>query len=179
MPPKGLNPMHLRTASVAAAFVTAISPTVYAAVSPPPGGCTSAESRQFDFWVGRWDVFKVNDRAKPIAHSLIERLYAGCGIRENWMPFSGHNGGSLNAYDATTKKWRQFWTDSDGSSALFIGKWTGSAMVIQGVWPQPRQTGADHADHVHAAARWRRGAERPHVRRSRQNLAAGLRSDLP
>ncbi len=27
------------------------------AVTPQrPGGCTSAESRQFDFWLGEWDV---------------------------------------------------------------------------------------------------------------------------
>ena len=24
---------------------------------PPPAGCSSPESRQFDFWVGRWDVY--------------------------------------------------------------------------------------------------------------------------
>jgi hypothetical protein len=137
VPWKGEIDMRLRTASFCTVLFVTLCPTAHAAAPTPPAGCKSGESRQFDFWAGRWDVFNASDRTKPIAHSMIERLYAGCGIRENWMPFSGHNGGSLNAYDPATKKWRQFWTDSDGSSALFVGGWTGSAMVIEGVWPQP------------------------------------------
>ena len=53
------------------------------------------------------------------------------------MPLKGGAGGSLNAYDPIKKHWRQFWIDSDGSSALFTGGWNGKAMVIEGVWPQP------------------------------------------
>jgi hypothetical protein len=128
--------MRWDAASLVAALAASLSSAAHAA-APPPAGCTSAESRQFDFWVGRWDVFRADHRAKPIAHSLIERLYAGCGIRENWMPFSGHDGGSLNTFDPLKKKWRQFWVDADGTSALFEGGWTGSAMVIEGTWPQP------------------------------------------
>jgi hypothetical protein len=128
--------MRLRHASLVAVIIAApLCPAAHAIA--PPAGCKSIESRQFDFWVGHWDVFRAGDRSKPIAHSLIERLYAGCGIRENWMPFSGHTGGSLNTYDPLKKKWRQFWVDSDGPPALFEGGWTGSAMVIEGVWPQP------------------------------------------
>jgi hypothetical protein len=127
--------MRWRTTSSVAALAVSLSPAAQAAA--PPAGCTSAESRQFDFWVGHWDVFKASDRAKPVAHSVIERLYVGCAIRENWMPFSGHTGGSLNTYDPIKKKWRQFWVDSDGPPALFEGGLSGRAMVIEGVWPQP------------------------------------------
>ena len=71
-----------------------------AAASPParrrphphraaPPACAGPEHRQFDFWVGHWDVYPTGKR-KLVAHSLIEKLYAGCAIRENWMPLGGN-----------------------------------------------------------------------------------------
>jgi len=108
-----------------------------ATTPPPPAGCNSKESRQFDFWVGTWDV---HPKAKPetkTATSLVENLYHGCAIRENWMPRDDHKGGSINAWSPQKKTWRQFWADSDGGSALFEGGWNGKAMVLTGVWPQP------------------------------------------
>lgn len=107
------------------------------ALAAPPAGCTSPESRQFDFWVGKWDVYPKAKPDQKVAGSLIENLYHGCGIRENWMPASEHTGGSLNAYSPEKKIWRQFWADSDGSSAQFEGGWNGKAMILTGVWPQP------------------------------------------
>ena len=52
---------------------------VQAAAAPP--ACVSPEHRQFDFWVGRWAVHKQGDE-KIVAHSVIEKLYDGCAIRE-------------------------------------------------------------------------------------------------
>ena len=109
------------------------------AFAAAPAGCASPESRQFDFWVGKWDVHPKASPEKKVAVSLIEKLYHGCAIRENWMPFSDHKGGSINAWSPERKTWRQFWADSDGGSALFEGGWNGKAMVLTGVWPQPGQ----------------------------------------
>src|SRR5206468_11428770 len=63
----------------------------------PPHACTEPAHRQFDFWVGKWDVYPTG-KDKLVAHSLIESVYNGCGIRENWMPLKGNGGGSLNIY---------------------------------------------------------------------------------
>ena len=109
-----------------------------AAVVPAPNAaaaCTSAEHHQFDFWVGRWDVY--GPKGKLQAHSLIEKLYDGCGIRENWMPLKKPGGGSLSIYVPDQKRWEQFWIDSSGSRAFFTGGWNGKAMVIQGEWGGP------------------------------------------
>jgi len=121
-----------------------------AAVVPAPNAsaaCTSAEHHQFDFWVGRWDVY--GPKGKLQAHSLIEKLYDGCGIRENWMPLAGSGGGSLNIYLPGEKHWEQFWIDSAGSRAIFDGGWNGTAMVIQGRWGGPlvRITYTPNPDH--------------------------------
>jgi hypothetical protein len=106
---------------------------------PPstPSACSSPENRQFDFWVGRWEVFAKAAPDKKVADSLIERLYSGCAIRENWMPLAGDSGGSLNQYRQSEGIWRQIWLDSTGSWVEFQGRWNGKTMVLEGVWPQP------------------------------------------
>lgn len=108
-----------------------------AASAQTPPGCDTPESHQFDFWVGKWEVFPAQKPDLKIADSLIEKLYAGCAVRENWMPLQGGGGGSLNAWVPGEGKWRQTWLDSAGVFADFKGGWTGTAMVIEGVWPQP------------------------------------------
>ncbi|MFA5965644.1 MAG: hypothetical protein WC804_16635 [Sphingomonas sp.] len=103
-----------------------------AAPARPAHVCAAPEYRSFDFWVGHWDVY--NRAGKLVAHSLIERVYDGCGIRENWMPLGGTGGGSLSTYVPATRKWEQFWIDSSNARVLFTGGWNGTAMVIQGPW---------------------------------------------
>src|SRR5262249_50588331 len=102
--------------------------------APPVTHCTGAEYRQFDFWVGTWDVYPTG-REQLVAHSLIESVYNGCGVRENWMPLKTENsGGSLNIYVPAEKLWRQTWIDSSGSRVDFKGGWNGTAMVLEGYW---------------------------------------------
>jgi hypothetical protein len=114
-----------------------LASTAFAAATPPAKACTSAAHRQFDFWVGKWDVYPKAAPTKLVAHSHIENLYDGCAIRENWMPLTNSGGGSLNAYNPAKKNWHQFWTDNSNASGSFDGGWDGKAMVLTGVWPQP------------------------------------------
>ncbi len=100
-------------------------------------GCDSPESRQFDFWVGRWQVSTTQQPDRHVADSLIEKLYGGCAIRENWAPLKGNDGGSLSSYVADAKAWRQTWVDAAGARVDFGGGWNGQAMVLTGLWPQP------------------------------------------
>jgi hypothetical protein len=103
----------------------------------PPTGCTSVESRQLDFWVGHWSVSPKGAPNRRTATSLIEKLYSGCAIRENWMPLHGGDGGSLSSYIPDKHAWQQLWVDSSGSWVNFTGGWDGHAMVLGGVWPMP------------------------------------------
>ena len=132
-------------AAVAAAQAGSSGPVAAAQTPNAAAACTAPEYRQFDFWVGRWDVY--GPKGKQVARSLIEKVY-GCGIRENWMPFSNQPGGSLSIYVPEEKRWEQFWIDSSGSRAVFTGGWNGSAMVIQGRWggPTVRITYSKNAD---------------------------------
>jgi hypothetical protein len=104
-----------------------------AAAQAQPPACAAGEYAQFDFWVGHWDVYRTGgDRI--IAHSLVEKLYDGCGVRENWMPLGQAGGGSLNSYVPQAGEWRQIWIDSSNSWAEFRGGVRDGAMVLSGTW---------------------------------------------
>jgi len=104
----------------------AVSPPV-----PPPPACTAAEHRQFDFWVGEWTVTPTG-KPNTVANSVIENLYGGCVIRENWMPLKGTPGGSLNNY--ADGRWHQTWVDSSNARVEFAGGLAGGEMVLLGYW---------------------------------------------
>lgn len=112
------------------------------AQSPPPPACAASEHRQFDFWVGYWDVYPTG-KDKLIAHSLIEKLYGGCTIREDWMPLSKTDGGSLNMYDPADKKWHQTWQDSQNGRVEFVGGIVDNKMVLVGNWKGANGPGRD------------------------------------
>ena len=105
-------------------------------------GCAAPEHRQFDFWVGEWNVFRTG-KGVQVATSRIEKLYGGCAIRENWMPKSQQGGGSLNGYDTRDKIWRQTWLDSSGAYVVFTGGLQGRAMVLTGMWRDANGPGKD------------------------------------
>ena len=129
------------------AVAVAALPGMAQAQTPAKPACEAAEHRQFDFWVGRWQVSPTG-KNQVVAESLIERVYNGCGVRENWMPKNGQDGGSLNIYLPAEKVWRQTWIDSSGTRADFTGGWNGKAMVITGKWGGPlvRMTYTPNAD---------------------------------
>jgi hypothetical protein len=103
------------------------------APTPPANPCADTDHRAFDFWVGRWEV-RPYGGGPLVAHSLIERLYGGCAVRENWMPLQGSGGGSLSNYDAALGSWHQSWVDSTGTRVEFTGGVEGKAMVLTGPW---------------------------------------------
>jgi hypothetical protein len=124
-----------------AGTASAETPPAAAAASPPPA-CIGPEHRQFDFWIGYWDVYSTN-KAKLVAHSLIEKLYAGCAIRENWIPLSPNAGGSLNNYVEEDLRWHQTWVDSSNSRVEFAGGLIEGNMVMLGFWRDVNGPGQD------------------------------------
>lgn len=119
-------------------MVAAVTFSSVATTQPasPPSPCATPEHRQFDFWVGEWNVFRA-DTGKEVAQSRIERLYDGCAIRESWLPFKGTPGGSLNVYRPSARDWRQVWTDQGNELHDYHGGWTGHAMALEGTAVAP------------------------------------------
>lgn len=128
-------------ALLASAPTAAQTPPASAPPATPPA-CTAPEHRQFDFWVGAWDVYPAG-KDTLVAHSLIENLYADCAIRENWMPLKGGGGGSLNNYVTDEKGWSQTWLDSSNSRVAFKGGLVDGKMVLTGFWKGVNGAGKD------------------------------------
>lgn len=79
------------------------------------------EYRQFDFWIGEWDVF-VTGTQNQAGTSSIESILDSCILFENWTGGNGYTGKSFNLYNATDKKWEQIWVDSRGGMIKFVGE---------------------------------------------------------
>ncbi len=96
------------------------------AQTPPPA--LPPESRQFDFWVGEWEVS--NPAGQMAGRSKIELIAGGAGVLENWTGASGYTGRSLNAWNATQKQWQQYWVGSDGGVLQLVGGIVEGRMVL-------------------------------------------------
>ena len=112
----------------------AIAQTTPAPAPVSPYGCNSPQQSAFDFWVGEWDVYP-NGKDKMVAKSKIEKLYAGCAIRENWMPLKGPGGGSLSNFEPKSGQWHQTWIGSQAGRVEFDGGFANGKMVLTGMWP--------------------------------------------
>lgn len=102
-----------------------------------PGPCGTAEHRQFDFWLGDWDVHEPDGRLA--GRNRIVRLFGGCVLHESWEGTGGHRGTSFNIHDAARGVWHQTWVDSRGTLLLLEGGLVADAMVLEGSGPSPAE----------------------------------------
>jgi hypothetical protein len=88
-----------------------------------------AQHRQFDFWVGEWNVFQTTGMVQTGAHSSIQMISGGCAILENWES-PGSNGKSINFVDPVTHKWKQSWVGNyaNGTQEFVNGEYKDGAM---------------------------------------------------
>ncbi len=96
------------------------------APTPKPAACSTPEHRQFDFWIGDWDVAM---GGKQAGESHVDKILGGCVIFENWTGAGGGQGKSFNLYDATKKRWQQTWVDASGGLIEFYGELQGGNMA--------------------------------------------------
>ena len=101
-----------------------------AQTAPPASPCTAPEHRQFDFWVGDWEVQRRD--GKVAGTNRIEPILGGCALRESWTGASGFAGTSYNVYDRSRKVWHQTWVDGQGNLLQLEGAWADGRMTLQG-----------------------------------------------
>jgi hypothetical protein len=99
--------------------------------SAVPPGCSAPEFKQFDFWLGKWNVMNPQN-GKQAGASEITRVSEGCAIREQWKSATGTDGMSINYYDPVDHKWHQDWVGGDGSILHLQGELVGTAMILSG-----------------------------------------------
>ncbi len=90
--------------------------------------CSAAENRQFDFWIGDWDV--TTPDGKAAGTNLIRPILGGCVLHESWKGRGNFVGESFNVYDARRKVWHQTWVDGTGGALLLDGMFTNGAMTL-------------------------------------------------
>ena len=119
-------------------LLTAQAAAPDAAATPPPAlpKCEGEPYEAFDFWVGEWNVYPNRADGEPakVADSLIEKVSAGCAVRETWMPLQGRGGTSLSAYDPDTEGWHQLWVGGTPGRVFFDGGPVDGKMILTGPW---------------------------------------------
>ena len=107
------------------AFVS-LSPVMAQA---PDGSCSSEKAREFDFWVGEWDVYSGDKKAGT---NRIQPILGGCVLQETWSGSEGSAGSSFNFYNPQTKKWHQFWVWRRGTTLELAGSYRDGRMILEG-----------------------------------------------
>lgn len=108
----------------------------------PSKACAAPEHRQFDFWIGEWDLVlrarkspTSDEWSEATATNHIRSLLGGCVIEESFTaagPESPWAGVSVSSYQPQTSKWRQTWVDDQGSYLAFAGGWQDGKMTLLG-----------------------------------------------
>lgn len=144
----------IRTAALAALAASGL-PGMHAALAQEEGqarassatpACAQENSRQFDFWVGEWEVRDAEGRVAGV--NRISSEEGGCVIVERWSAADGRTGQSLNYFDPAANRWKQTWVGlglllhmegsfSDGHMRLegplqYLGQ--GRVTTLRGTW---------------------------------------------
>jgi hypothetical protein len=104
------------------------------ATGPAPAAesaCPDPRARQFDFWVGDWDVYNREGNA-VVGHSVVETILDDCVLQESWEGVSGSAGTSLNFFDPDRQAWRQLWVWREGTTLELAGAFADGRMVLEG-----------------------------------------------
>jgi len=104
--------------------------------------CDEPAHRQFDFWLGEWQVHTPD--GKLAGTNRIDREYNGCVLHERYSTGRGYSGESLNVYDLARKVWHQTWVDTDGTLLVLEGGLRDGKMVLEG---QTANTDASSTKH--------------------------------
>jgi hypothetical protein len=121
------------------------TPVQPAATAAKPYDCSATEHRQFDFWIGDWDVVTNPATASPSAtppssgrkpaRNMVQKAHDGCVLIENWDDGIGGTGQSFNLFDRQTRRWHQTWVDNGGGLHEYWGELKDGHMVFRGEVP--------------------------------------------
>lgn len=104
--------------------------------------CDIPEHRQFDFWLGKWNVTGANGQIA--GQNNITAILNGCVVAEHYVTPSGFEGRSLNGYDKQRQEWVQTWMDNSGLVLRLAGQFKDGAMVLSGVGKDAQGRDVDH-----------------------------------
>ncbi|HZR57130.1 MAG TPA: DUF1579 family protein [Terriglobales bacterium] len=96
--------------------------------------CTDDQQKQFDFWIGEWDLTWPGANAGEVDHgtNTIQRVMDGCVVQES---FSGGDsmhlrGMSVSTYVPQSNAWKQTWVDNEGGYLDLVGGYKDGQMIL-------------------------------------------------
>ena len=95
-----------------------------------PTACTNAAHRQFDFWIGTWDI--IDRQGQRLGTNQIEKTLNGCALHETFLGADGVRGHSYSAWDAGDNKWHMTYVDNTGTVLHLSGGIVNGQMVMEG-----------------------------------------------
>lgn len=103
--------------------------------------CSTPQARQFDFWLGTWEV---TAKDKVAGHNTITSILGGCVLLEEYTAAaSAYSGKSFNYYDDADGKWHQVWVDTGGLRLHLSGGYADGKMSMSGERRQGDETIVD------------------------------------
>jgi hypothetical protein len=115
----------------------AATPSPVAVMSP---SCAAPQHRQFDFWLGEWDL--VGSDGKKSATDKVVQVLGGCALQENGNSVEGVQRMSVSAYDPATRHWHQTLMDDGGAVLHLEGEFADGKMILVGQRPSQKEKGA-------------------------------------
>jgi tetratricopeptide (TPR) repeat protein len=109
--------------------------------------CEDPEFREFDFWVGDWNVGPAGTGVQQ-GRSHIAKEMGGCVVWENWTSAGGaYFGKSYNTWNVNLKRWEQYWVDNAAGVIFFHG---GIKDGVMDYWTDdvPQSTGGTLLRHL-------------------------------
>lgn len=131
----------MRTARDLALLFACLFPLL-ASAGETPKACSSEEYRQFDYWLGEWEVF--NAKGEKVGDNRITLEQGQCVLHEHWTDRQGVTGESFNIYEIARKVWHQTWVAANGQLLLLEGGLQDGDMVLSGKRPRRDGQGEVH-----------------------------------
>jgi hypothetical protein len=98
----------------------------------------SPTARQFDFWLGDWELTWPGEQSGLPAGQIgrgtnsIKAILDSCVIEENFVDLapSSLRGMSVSVYNQRLGKWQQTWVDNQSSYLDFVGEFKDGKMIL-------------------------------------------------
>jgi hypothetical protein len=123
----------MSTQAACALILASLSAGTAAAATPL---CADGPFREFDFWVGEWDVRDAEGKTAGVNRIASEEN--GCVLVERWNSAAGGHGQSYNYYDPAAGKWKQLWVGL-GILLHMEGGLIDGSMRLEGPLQYPRK----------------------------------------
>jgi len=90
--------------------------------------CCTAKYNQFDFWLGEWNVYDIQE--KLVGINSITKGSKNCLIFENWVK-DARRGNSTFFYNSIDDSWNQIYTDNIGFVLKLKGNIFNNTMTLK------------------------------------------------